>query len=1046
MKKIFIGTILLLIFSGVFLAGCTKEKTYTCSKDSDCALGIRTDQCCAMPQAFHRDRINADPNIVLYEEGKDYSSLLPANCKNVQCMPLPPFKSIKAICQNNSCKTKWEQISKITDWRVYKSSKYGFELNYPPDWKIGESDFSQEQAITTVYSTYKGRKYPDASYRLDIDSPFKSDVTGGALAISVEVFNNPERLPAQDWLDYLMLYRLNPSYEKISLGNIQGTRVKFRQLLSKCLGAKPEKMEAVLVIHKNLVYVIWNRYPIEGHSLSDESTKYFNQIISSFKVEITAPKPTATAQPTPEPTTGPPVKIETAPTDKISVEPVKKALFSAQYQKEDSSFEPKIEQYSLPLDLTKVQNYNDVKEKLGFKDATLLQQNGFMVFDWRKPNDVVNYYEILKEEEIPVFITSDSLLHLYHVQFNETLKEIEEKEFFNDITLLSKAMLADSMKKYNSLEGNLKEAAKRNAAFFSVALKLLNSNAEIPPVVQGEVGKEIKLIEEHKGMEKSPIFVYKEDYSQYVPRGHYTRSEKLKRYFKAMMWYGRMSFLLKGNPALKPGQDSQFDERGIISVYDAKIQTIQALFIAGSIENVLVGKRRVSDIWKRIYDITSFYVGFADDLTPYEYIDTVNEVFGGKMNLQELKDENSLLKIKAALAQLRNPKIFGGTGNAGYFIPLQDLKSGIIDKVKLEKLLARTKGMRLMGQRFVPDSYIFQRLVSMGYTGSKTSESGKPFTKAWSNIRWIRGYPKGLDIMAVFGSERALEILKKEGDADYEEKGETYLKRVEKLGKEFGDLNENEWHQNLYWSWLYSLKALLKGYSKDYPTFMQGNAWKDKQLNTVLGSWAQLRHDTILYAKQSYTPLEVTSIGPGPMPKKVVGYVEPVPEFYARLLALNEMTLKGLKERNALSKQAEGRMKYLSEILKKLLELSKQELENKELSDEDYDFIKYFGSSLESTVTGIEVDKGLETTIVADVHTCTAEENVLEEGTGYLRTMIVAYKVPDGRILLGAGPVFSYHEFKWPMKDRLTDEKWREMLEKGEEPEKAPWINSFYTG
>jgi hypothetical protein len=26
-----------------------------------------------------------------------------------------------------------------------------------------------------------------------------------------------------------------------------------------------------------------------------------------------------------------------------------------------------------------------------------------------------------------------------------------------------------------------------------------------------------------------------------VPRGHYTRSEALKRYFRAMMWHGRMT-------------------------------------------------------------------------------------------------------------------------------------------------------------------------------------------------------------------------------------------------------------------------------------------------------------------------------------------------------------------------------------------------------------------------------------------------------------------------------------------------------------------------
>jgi len=58
-----------------------------------------------------------------------------------------------------------------------------------------------------------------------------------------------------------------------------------------------------------------------------------------------------------------------------------------------------------------------------------------------------------------------------------------------------------------------------------------------------DVEAELKLIDAHSGFTESPIFIYKEDYSQYVPRGHYTRSEKLKNYFRVFMWYGRMNFV-----------------------------------------------------------------------------------------------------------------------------------------------------------------------------------------------------------------------------------------------------------------------------------------------------------------------------------------------------------------------------------------------------------------------------------------------------------------------------------------------------------------------
>ena len=127
---------------------------------------------------------------------------------------------------------------------------------------------------------------------------------------------------------------------------------------------------------------------------------------------------------------------------------------------------------------------------------------------------------------------------------------------------------------------------------------------------------------------------------------------------------------------------------------------------------------------------------------------------------------------------------------------------------------------------------------------------------------------------------------------------------------------------------------------------------------------------------------------------------------------------------------------------RRLINISKDELENEELTEDDYEFIRNFGENLDSIVTGVN-DMGKETTIIADVHTDTNTNKVLEEGVGYVDLIIVAYKVPDGRIIAGAGPVFSYYEFKHPIDDRLTDEQWKDMLQNGEEPDSPDWINSF---
>ncbi len=703
----------------------------------------------------------------------------------------------------------------------------------------------------------------------------------------------------------------------------------------------------------------------------------------------------------------------------------------------------KVPPYDLPLDTNEVSNFEVFAKKIPLnKDALiLLEKNGFVViknpFNSRE-EDITVPYKTLKDREVPVFITSDSLLHLYHIQFDETLRQIEEKEFYDDVWDISKKLLDDSIEKYNSGSGDLKEASKRNAAYFAVGLSLLKPREDqlckdewrcddpglagayftredlqkykfdIPDFVKDDVKKEIDLIEQHSGFSYSPIFKYEEDYSQYVPRGHYTRSEKLKNYFKAMMWYGRISFLLKGGC-----------EECLVSEEDAKIQTIGASFIASEFAE----NQKLKEEWDRIYSVTAFYVGLSDDLGPYEYIEALNYVFTGIFDPNDLKEEN-IGNLKAKLAEYQPPKIYGGTGKCEIEPPFNPEQA--------DQCLEATKGFRLMGQRFIPDSYMFQNLVFPivgNYHGDK-----KPFTSVPSVAGVIRGFPRGLDAMALLGSSKAKELLEELEDSNYKD----YDKSFKKLQEEFDSFNTSDWNKNLYWSWLFALKPLMKEYGEGYPTFMQTDAWQKKQLTTSLASWTELRHDTILYAKQSYTMMVAAIIPPE---KPVVGYVEPVPEFYNRLLALTRMTNKGLTEMDVLDDTSKYRLENLEKILERLVTLSKKELENQELTQEDYDFIKNFGDELDDVIAEVD-EKAKKTTIIADVHTDTNTQQVLEEGVGYVNLIVVAYKVPDGRILIGAGPVMSYYEFKQPMSDRLTDEKWRDLLASNP-PEEPEWVSDF---
>jgi hypothetical protein len=314
--------------------------------------------------------------------------------------------------------------------------------------------------------------------------------------------------------------------------------------------------------------------------------------------------------------------------------------------------------------------------------------------------------------------------------------------------------------------------------------------------------------------------------------------------------------------------------------------------------------------------------------------------------------------------------------------------------------------------------------------------------------------------MAVLGSKRARDILRDTHDDRYNGGGKalSYDEALARLQKEFGGLSDGDWNRNLYWSWLHSLKPLLAEYKEGYPTFMTTRAYQTRSLNAALASWSQLRHDTILYAKQSYTMKAVPTAMPN-REKPVQGYVEPLPEFYGRLLALSRMTNQGLSTMKVLDAPAKKRLDDFEKLLERLLAIAEKELANEELVEADYAFIRNFGGHLESVVIRdkfrrfdtpkgevLEENKPMKTTIIADVHTDQNSGKVLEEGTGYVDLAVFVYRQPDGRLVVGAGPVLSYYEFKQPMKERLTDEQWREMLKSKTAPAVPEWSKGYLSG
>ena len=662
----------------------------------------------------------------------------------------------------------------------------------------------------------------------------------------------------------------------------------------------------------------------------------------------------------------------------------------AEYKPYAVEITPIADSYNLPVNLGKIENKK--KFSLDNKAEQKLTEQGFVAVP-SNYDQIYTIYENNTENARPNFVTTDSVLHTYHILYDYTLRNLEINKFIPDLKNLNKVLLQNALSQYSSVtDSNLKSATKKNVAYFTVASKLLEPETTIPTDVKDFIEQELNLIDKHSGFQESPIFGYKEDYSQYVPRGHYTRNEDFKKYFKTMMWYGRMMF------RTEPPNDK---EKG-------REETRQALLISLILNQSKVNQEEALTVWDRIYQPTVFFVGKADDLSVYDYLKVAKKTFGEDLKINDLSDDTKIDQFITEVKTLPAPKI-----SSSFVLDIED-------PAKV------TKAFRFMGQRFIPDSYMFQQLVFdkvLNYTGSDPL----PFTAAQTQRGIVRVFPRGLDVAAVLGSQRAKEILDKEKDSSYEK----YEEQFNKLKDEFSSLPQEQWSENLYWNWLYALLPTLTIKGSGYPIFMQQVSWLDKDLNSFLGSWAELRHDTILYAKQSYTAI-ATSIREEPKPEDR-GYVEPNAEVYARLASLAKFMREGLESRNLLVDEYKNKLSKMEEVLLTLKIISEKELTNKDLEKNDYDFIKGIGGTLENLVTfsAAETEKITSETdtkmeVVADVHTDGNTAQVLEEGVGKPINLLVVVK-ESGDLYLTSGAIFSYYEFKHPMSDRLTDEKWQQM-------------------
>ena len=350
----------------------------------------------------------------------------------------------------------------------------------------------------------------------------------------------------------------------------------------------------------------------------------------------------------------------------------------------------------------------------------LLKRNGFVVvprFYHRIFSPYVDDIGPDAKPPLPHYVTADSVHRTFHVILEDEIKKVETA-FAADVRSISQQMHRRILADWNS-NREQGHAVALSAGYFAVGARLLGG-VVTQRRLNADVEQEIKLIEAAKGVAASPLFGYPIDYSRFKPRGFYTETPVLRRYFRAMSWYGLAGFRL-------------VDER----------ETRAAMRIA----EVLRTDKDIWERWERIDRAYSFLVSPCDDLTPAEYAEALvsARVMG--------KGGTELERFREVARGMRDPKI----------------NSMVLSPDQMRDWRRLTKGMRFFGKRYLPDSEAFMHLTdpavpgrlfptglevmaANGSTRAKELVARLPETRSDA---WKRGFEKA---SAVFKEEKGREV------------------------------------------------------------------------------------------------------------------------------------------------------------------------------------------------------------------------------------------------------------------------------------------------
>lgn len=621
-----------------------------------------------------------------------------------------------------------------------------------------------------------------------------------------------------------------------------------------------------------------------------------------------------------------------------------------------------------------------------------LSQTGFAVGgSGRFPSFAAGYSEIYMAD-LPVFISSDMVLEALYRSHDKILQRLEKQALKPRLEHLLGSLRASLVASAETLEP---EVASDLNFYLGVAVSLLHGG-EVDPREPSGVQSFVDAAMQAAGEQERILFGVQRriDFSQFKPRGHYAGDKELEGYFRSMMWLGRIDFRL-------------------LETQDDGSQTLRRR----QVEGVLALRRLLDETafaeYRSIDDTISAFVGEHDYMTLQE-VDTLLAALNAPDGIADVDD--------ATLAETLVEGQFGEQRIASHVMRRQAGGAGAFPL---------NLSFALFGQRYTVDSHVFSNVV---YDRVPTRVLPDPLDAAF----------------AALGNDQALALLGSELDVEAGYPGELSAMRV------LVDEHPTQyWEGSLYTSWLGALRALSPAPgtpAADLPSVARSEAWGRRMLNTQLASWAQLRHNNVLYVKQSYTSSAACEYPDA--------YVDPYPEFFEGVVRFAERAqqlLASLELEPDFGSQVQDYFARVARINLTLAEMAGAQRSGQPHSEEHLAFVNQAvnafincdGTPLGHTgwyselhfepLQAVEMDP-----TITDVHTdiggdlpVSRPPSVLHVGTGLPRVMVMTVDSCQGPRAY-AGVVSAYHEVLEEGLVRLTDEDWKTRVY-GELPA-VPWL------